>query len=136
MKKPIVVREFMSRDLVKFLPDMDVLEAACILVDKRISGAPVVDQLGNLLGVLSEKDCLARALSAGYHDEWGGCVEEVMSRDVVSLEADTSVVDAARRFLDEGYRRYPVVSEGRLVGLISRRDILRALSTLWRADSK
>jgi CBS domain-containing protein len=136
MKQPITVQEFMSRDLVKFLPGMDVLEAARILVDKRISGAPVVDPLGNLLGVLSEKDCLKTALSAGYHEEWGGRVEEYMSRGVVTLEADTSVIDAARRFLDEGYRRYPVVSEGRLVGLISRRDILRALSTLWWTGRK
>lgn len=131
MKQPILVQEFMSRDLVKFQPDMDVLEAARILVDRRISGAPVVDPLGNLVGILSEKDCLKTALSAGYHEEWGGRVEEYMSRGVITLEADTSVIDAARRFLDEGYRRYPVVNEGRLVGLISRRDILRALSTLW-----
>lgn len=136
MKQPITVQEFMSRDLVKFLPGMDVLEAARILVDKRISGAPVVDPLGNLLGILSEKDCLKTALSAGYHEEWGGRVEEYMSRGVVTLEADTSVIDAARRFLDEGYRRYPVVSEGRLVGLISRRDILSALSTLWWTGRK
>jgi CBS domain-containing protein len=136
MKQAIVVQDFMSRDLVKFGPDMDVLEAARILVDRRISGAPVVDRLGNLVGLLSEKDCLRTALSAGYHDEWGGRVEEYMTRGVTTLEADTSVIDAARRFLEEGYRRYPVVSEGRLVGLISRRDILRALSTLWWTASK
>jgi CBS domain-containing protein len=131
MAEEMSVREFMSRDLVKFFPDMDVLEAARILVDKRISGAPVVDQVGNLVGVLSEKDCLHVALEAGYHEQWGGRVGEYMHTGVDTIEADTSVIDAARRLAESRYRRLPVVDQGRLVGLISRRDVLRALSKLW-----
>jgi CBS domain-containing protein len=131
MVEEITVREFMARDLVKFSPDMDVLEAVRILVDKRISGAPVVDQVGNLVGVLSEKDCLQVALRAGYHEQWGGCVHEYMHKEVETIDAEASIIDAARRFAESRYRRYPVVEAGRLVGLISRRDVLRALSKLW-----
>lgn len=127
----MTVREYMSRDLVKFSPDMDVLEAARILVERRISGAPVVDQVGNLVGVLSEKDCLQVALRAGYHELWGGCVHEYMHKEVVTIDAETSIVDAAKQFSESRYRRFPVVAEGRLVGQISRRDVLRGLSKLW-----
>ena len=135
MSELIAVRQFMARNLVTFQPDMDVMEAVRILVDKRISGAPVVDQIGNLVGVLSEKDCLRIALSAGYHEEWGGRVEEYMTRDVVSIDPDASIIDVAKRFLDGPHRRYPVLSQGRLVGLVSRRDILRALGQLsWTSN--
>lgn len=131
MSEKMMVKEYMSRDLVKFFPDMDVLEAARILVEKRISGAPVVDQVGNLVGVLSEKDCLQVALRAGYHEEWGGRVEEYMHKEVVTIDAETNIVDAAKQFAESEYRRFPVVDECCLVGQISRRDVLRALSKLW-----
>lgn len=131
MSEPITVQDFMTRDVVTFDPDMDVLEAARILVEKGISGAPVMDRLGNLVGVLSEKDCLKIALSAGYHSEWGGRVAEYMHPEVATMNADVSIVDAARRFMEVKYRRFPVLKDERLVGVISRRDVLRALSTLW-----
>lgn len=131
MNEPITVQDFMTRDVVTFDPDMDVLEAARILVEKGISGAPVMDRLGNLVGVLSEKDCLKIALSAGYHSEWGGRVAEYMHTEVVTMNAEVSIVDAARRFMEVRYRRFPVLKDERLVGVISRRDVLRALSTLW-----
>ena len=131
MSTDMKVKDYMSRDLVKFFPDMDVLEAARILLEKRISGAPVVDQVGNLVGMLSEKDCMRMALAAGYHEQWGGCVHEYMEKDVVTMEADTGIVDAAKQFTESRHRRFPVIAEGRLVGQISRRDVLRALSTMW-----
>jgi predicted transcriptional regulator len=131
MSDSVTVQDFMQRDLVTFSPEMDVLEAARTLIDKRVSGAPVVDQIGNLVGVLSEKDCIEVALSAGYYEEWGGRVEEYMNRDIATVDADSSIIDVARRFVNEEYRRFPVLREGRLVGQISRRDILKALSTLW-----
>jgi CBS domain-containing protein len=131
MSEPVTVQDFMTRDVITFDPDMDVLEAARVLVEKGISGAPVMDRLGNLVGVLSEKDCLKIALSAGYHSEWGGRVAEYMHPEVATMNAETSIVDAARRFMEVRYRRFPVLKDERLVGVISRRDVLRALSTLW-----
>ena len=130
MSVPFTVKDYMSHDPVTFSPDMDVLEAGRILVERRISGAPVVDRLGNLVGVLSEKDCLAVALSASYHEEWGGRVAEHMHAEAETVDADTSITDVARKFLGSGYRRFPVLRDNRLVGQISRRDVLRALEAL------
>jgi len=109
---------------------MDIMEAIRLLLENRISGAPVVDKLGNLVGMLSEKDCLRVALHAGYHGEWGGRVDEYMHPDVITVDSDTSVLDVAHRFIEGPYRRYPVMKENRLLGQISRRDVLRAMQTL------
>jgi CBS domain-containing protein len=130
MSRPASAQDFMAANLVTFTPDMDVMEAVSILVEKRISGAPVVDQHGNLVGMLSEKDCLRVALSAGYHGNWGGRVAEYMNPNVECVSAETSVLDIARRFIEGKYRRYPVLKDNRLVGQISRRDVLKALQSL------
>ncbi len=130
MVTSITVKDFMATNLVIFNPDMDIMEAIRLLTEKRISGAPVVDQLGNLVGMLSEKDCLKIALEAGYHGEWGGRVDEYMSPEIETVDADTSILDVANYFIKGKFRRYPVMQENRLVGQISRRDVLRALQTL------
>ena len=102
-----------------------------MLLDKSLSGAPVVDGEGNLVGVLSKKDCLKVAFSASYHKDWGGPVSDYMNRDVQTVEADTDIVEVAEIFLKGPYRRFPVMENGRLVGQISRHDVLRALDELW-----
>ncbi len=130
MLKSARVRDYMSGKLVTFAPDTDVLDAIHELVAHRIAGAPVVDDHGNLVGMLSELDCLRVALTAGYHGEHGGPVSDYMTPDPETVDADMSIVDLASRFLESGYRRFPVVKDNRLVGQISRRDVLRALETL------
>lgn len=124
------VKDFMSASLVVLSPGTAILEAASQLVEKRISGAPVVDQTGNLVGVLSEKDCMRIALHAGYHSEVAGTVAEYMHRDVKTVDAERNIVDVAMMFIEDEYRRYPVTKDGRLVGQISRRDVLKALAAL------
>ena len=130
MLHSIKAKDYMSAHLITFTPETGVMEAIRQLLDKRISGAPVVDGHGNLVGMLSEKDCLRVALEVGYHKGWGGKVGEYMTRNVETVEAETSVVDVARLFIDDNFRRYPVVSDGRLVGQISRRDILKAIEKI------
>lgn len=124
------VRDFMSGNLVTFSPETDVLDAIHELVQQRIAGAPVVDDHGHLVGMLSELDCMKIALSAGYHGHLGGPVAEYMTADTVTVDADMNIIDLAQQFLSSGFRRYPVMSENRLVGQISRRDVLRALGEL------
>lgn len=131
MLKSVKVRDYMAANLVMLSPDMEILRAIHTLVEHRISGAPVVDMRGNLVGVLSEQDCMRVALNAGYHEQYGGRVNEFMSKDVRTVDADTSILALAQRFIDTPYRRYPVVHDNRLVGQISRRDVLRALEHLW-----
>jgi predicted transcriptional regulator len=130
MPVPDTVKDYMSRPVVTLKPDMDVLEAVQVLLTRRISGAPVVDNIGNLVGMLSEKDCMRVAMDAGYHGNWGGRVADYMHRQVEAVDVDASIFDIASRFLRQAYRRYPVMKDNRLVGQISRRDVLRALAAL------
>jgi len=131
MPKPVTVKDYMSAHLISFDPDMDILTAIGQLIEKRISGAPVVDKQGNLVGMLSEKDCMRVALQASYHGEVGGTVREYMDNQVHTVSADASIPDVAAMFLAQPFRRYPVIHDNRLVGQISRRDVLRALEVLW-----
>lgn len=130
MLRSVLVKDYMSANLVTFTPQMDVLNAMQMLVEHRISGAPVVDETGNVVGVLSQKDCLKVALDASYHGEWGGRVSEFMSRTAKTVEAETNILEVAEMFMEDEYRRYPVMEENRLIGQISRHDVLRALTTL------
>jgi CBS domain-containing protein len=123
-------RDYMTRHLVTFSPEMEVMHAIGILVEKRISGAPVLDRLGNLVGMLSEKDCMRIALSAGYYGEWGGRVGEYMHAPVSTIDADMPIVEVAQLFAEGTFRRYPVTEDARLVGQISRSDVLRALQEI------
>jgi CBS domain-containing protein len=131
MSKSATAADYMSSKLITLAPDMDIHGAMRLLLSNRISGAPVIDAEGNLVGILSKKDCLKVAFNASYHQEWGGRVSEYMSREVQTVEAETDVVEVAERFLKGPFRRFPVMSGNRLVGQISRHDVLRALEELW-----
>lgn len=128
--KSCLVKDYMSKTLVTFKPDTNVLDAVHTLVEHRIAGAPVVDDAGTMVGMLSELDCLKVALQAGYYGEYGGPVSDYMSSDVQTVNMEMSIIDLAQRFLDSNFRRFPVTDKNRLVGQISRRDVLRALEVL------
>ncbi len=131
MPKTVAVKDYMSASLVSFSPDMDILKAISLLVEHGISGGPVLDKQGNLVGELSEGDCLKVALQTSYHSESAGTVAEYMHTETKTVDADTNIADIAEMFLRDGYRRYPVMKDNRLVGQISRHDVLRALESLW-----
>ncbi len=124
------VRDYMTKTLVSFTPDQDVIEAATILAKRKIGGAPVVNDIGNLVGVLSDSDCIKATIKHGFHPNWQGLVSEFMSSEVATVDLDDSVLDVAERFLQERYRRYPVMEDNRLIGQISRLDVLRALEVI------
>jgi len=125
------IADYMSTELVSFSPDEDIIEAMRRLLHWQLSGAPVIDEAGQMVGILSQKDCMAIVYNAAYHQDWGGQVNQYMSRQVEHMEAHDSIVDAAEKFLYSSFRRFPVLSDGKLVGLISRHDILRALDELY-----
>lgn len=130
VKRAAKARDYMTRHLITLTPDMEVMHAVGIFVERQISGAPVLDPTGNLVGMLSEKDCMRVALSAGYYGEWGGRVAEYMHAPVATIDADMPIVEVAQLFAEREYRRYPVLEDARLVGQISRSDVLRALQQL------
>ncbi|MEH6493124.1 CBS domain-containing protein [Halopseudomonas sp.] len=127
MLKSVKVRDYMTSDLVTFTADMDLFRAIDRLLAHRISGAPVLDEHGNLIGLLSEGDCLKGILAGSYFEEAGGTVASVMTVVVETIDADADIVKAAEHFIRMRRRRLPVIDEGKLVGQISRRDILRAM---------
>ncbi|MEQ8302999.1 MAG: CBS domain-containing protein [Cyclobacteriaceae bacterium] len=124
-------------DLITFRPDQTIEEAIEIIIDKRISGAPVLDESGKLVGMLSEKDCLRIIVDQAYHNLPidSKRVSDYMTADVKTVPPDSDVVSAANQFLHSPIRRMPVVENGVLKGQISRRDILRAAknfkATTW-----
>jgi len=131
MKRVSLVSDYMTRDLVTLTPDTEINRAMNLLLDNEISGAPVLDANGALVGVLSKKDCLKAAMDASYYRSWGGTVEAHMSTDVQTLDAGMDVLAAASAFVNSTYRRFPVMEDGRLVGQISRADALRAMRDNW-----
>lgn len=133
MLKSVLIKDYMATNLSTFKPEMEISEAIKFLNTHKISGAPVVDDRGNLAGILSEKDCLKVALQSTYYEDWvGGAVSEYMTAGVETVPETASIVDLADKFLKSAYKRYPVTNEeGGLVGQISRSDVLRALDTLW-----
>lgn len=131
MENVSCISDYMARDLITLRPDLEINHAMNILLDRKISGAPVVDQDGILVGVLSKKDCLKAALEASYYREWGSTVADHMSTDVKTLDAGLDIVAATKIFVQSTFRRFPVMENDQLVGQISRADALRAMRDGW-----
>ncbi|MDJ0907058.1 MAG: CBS domain-containing protein [Woeseiaceae bacterium] len=130
----IAIREFMTTDIVTLKPDMDVLQAVHVLLRHKISGAPVVDAKGNLVGMLTERDCMKVALDAAFHQQSGGTVADFMATEVETVSAEEPIITTVRRFYDESYLRFPVVDGTGLVGVISRRDVMQAIGRFWKVS--
>jgi CBS domain-containing protein len=120
------------RDLITFRPDDDINKIIDIIIDKKISGAPVLDEDGKLVGIISEKDCLRIIVDQASHNMPNSSpkVSDYMTTSVKTLSRDSDVVEAASVFLNTAVRRMPVVENGTLIGQISRRDILRAAKNI------
>ena len=134
MLKSIKVRDYMTRHLVTFRSDTDLFLAIDRLLEHRISGAPVVDSQGHLIGMISDDDCLRGILSGAYYEEVGGSVSGYMSAQVETISPEADIIEVCQRFLCDTRRRFPVVEEGVLVGQISRRDVLRAVKAFAQHD--
>jgi CBS domain-containing protein len=131
-KAKILIRDYMSRKIVKLRPETEILRAVHDLIDARVSGAPVVDDGDAVVGMLTERDCMKVVLNAAYHQEHGGLVKEFMATDIEVMDPEMSIVDAAKNFYEKTYLRYPVVDNGRLIGVISRSDVMRAMGDYWK----
>lgn len=131
MTETKTIKDYIARELVTFAPEMQIVDAVAQMLEQEISGAPVVDATGNLVGIITAKDCFRAALHASYYQGWSGIVSDFMTHDVETLDASLDLVSAAQRFLDTKFRRFPVIRDGRLIGLIMRLDLLRALNSQW-----
>ena len=134
MLKSIKVRDYMTRHLVTFKSDTDLFTAINRLLEHRISGAPVIDSQGHLIGMLSEGDCLRGILSGAYYEGAGGFVSAYMTTHVETVGPDTDVIELSERFLSGRHGRLPVIEDGCLVGQVSRHDVLRAVKEFAQHD--
>ena len=125
MKLP-KVSDYMDVVVHTLSPTTTIHEAVSFLLDNHVTGAPVVEE-GRLVGILSEKDCLRLLATGDDHDLPRGTVAEYMTEDVQTVTPTMNVYFAAGMFLSTSVRRFPVVDGGRLVGAITRFDILRAI---------
>ncbi len=144
--KVATVREMMTRKVINLSPDMAVVEAAAVLIKNGISGAPVVDDEGRLLGLVSEFDCLRAVAVSDYEMDSHDAIESVgdlmsreplirsvgdlMSREPLTVPPDMDLFTLAHEFVSRRVRRFPVVENGRVIGQVSRRDALKAALVL------
>lgn len=130
MLQSLYVRDFMTKSVLSFKPQQDIIEAATILATRGYTGAPVLSDTGELAGILSDTDCIRATIKYGFDPDWRGTVDEFMTKNVVTVDIDDSVLTVAERFCENRFRRYPVMSDNRLVGQISRIDVLKALGRI------
>ena len=122
------VRDYMDLEVATLRPEMDILAAIDFLIASHVTGAPVVDDDNRVLGMLTEKDCL-RLLALGSGDDVAqGTVADFMTTQLTVIEPRTNIYFAAGLFLSHNFRRIPVVEGGKLVGAITRFDLVRAVS--------
>ena len=124
----ITVADYMSKNLTTFTPDQSVMEVMNTLIKNRISGGPVVNDKNELVGIISEGDCMKQISESRYynHPMEDIKVEQHMAKNVETIDGNMNVFDAANKFLESKHRRFPIVENGKLVGLISQKDVLKA----------
>jgi len=124
----------MTTRLVTVRPELPIFDAIRILLRNQISGAPVVDTGGSLVGILSELDCLKVLANGEFYDDdhsEEGCVRDYMTSVTQSIDPETDIYTLAQYFLNHTVRRLPVVVRGSiLLGQISRRDVLRTIEEI------
>ncbi|PNQ74624.1 inosine-5-monophosphate dehydrogenase [Hanstruepera neustonica] len=125
---PFKVSDYMTRNLITFKPEQSVEEVIESLINNRISGGPVVNDKNELVGIISEGDCLKQISDSRYYNMpmEQDTVEKRMIKHVETIDGNMNVFDAAKKFLDSKIRRFPIVENGKLVGQISQKDILKA----------
>ena len=142
----MIVADFMTRQVITVAPDSPVLAAAKLMLEYKVSGLPVVDTAGHLVGIVSEHDLLRRRDGGMQRPHWLQLmterpglaseqsqfqerkVSEVMTPDPLTVAATASLEVACRLIEDRGIKRLPVIQDDRLVGIIARADLVRALA--------
>jgi CBS domain-containing protein len=132
------VNEIMSSPVVTVGPDTPIKEVAGTLVSRNISAVPVVDRHGEIIGIVSEADLvpmetvpdprLQVSREPGPARSMPWVARNVMTEDVVCLPEDADIATAAKVMLERGVKRVPIVTEGQIVGIVSRRDLLKVLA--------
>ncbi len=123
------VKHYMTKDVVTVDKELNIYKAIDKLLHHRISGTPVVDN-GEMVGILTEKDCLRIMANGSFHEMPGGPVSRYMTSDVKVVHPDTDIFVVADLFFKNHFRRIPVTEGKKLVGQISRCDVLKAVQDI------
>ncbi len=128
MLRSVSLRDYMLPHPVRVKSDDSILDAVHVIIDNKVSGVCVVDEQDNLVGILSELDCLRAVLGSIYNNTDVGKVRDYMASDnLVVANPNEDIVDVAQDMLTKNKRRRPVVENGKLVGQITCRQLLRAV---------
>ena len=128
--------------MITFSPSQKVHSVVEAIIKNKISGGPVVNEKNELVGIISEGDCLKQLSESRYYNMplEEDLVEKRMIRDVETIDGNMDIFDAANKFLSSKRRRFPIVENGKLVGQISQKDILKAALELksenWNSTTK
>ena len=128
MSRSILVKDYMVQQPPKVKCSTPISDVINILIKNNVSGAPVVDEDNKVIGYVSEQDCIHQVLADSYYCEMTTVVNKVMSEQVVTVSPKDNIVDLASQMQNGKPKHFPVVEAGKLVGLIRRSDILRALA--------
>lgn len=136
MRKKIQrAEDIMERRVEALTPEAKVHDAVRVLLKRRYAAAPVTETDGRLLGMFSEHDCI-RVLSEAAYEGWpAGSVSDHMTKTIEQVAPEEDLLSVARRFAESHHRVLPVVRDGRVVGLIGRAEVMRALDHLTDTDT-
>jgi CBS domain-containing protein len=125
---PLKVSDYMTKDLITFTPNQTIETVMETLVKNRISGGPVVNEKNELIGIISEGDCVKQISESRYYNMpmQDKTIEQHMATNVETIDGNMNIFDAANKFLKEKRRRFPIIENGKLVGQISQKDVLKA----------
>ena len=121
------IASIMRRDFLTLAPDTPIRQAISVLLDAREAAAAVLGEDGQLVGILTQKDCFRHALHASYYQEWTGRVVDQMSTNIVTVDASDDVIRTAEMFLSSPHRVFPVIEGTQVVGMAHRSDVLSLL---------
>lgn len=126
------VSDYMTRDLITFTPDQSIESVMESLIKHRISGGPVINEKRELIGIISEGDCIKQISESRYYNMpmQDQTIEKHMALNVETIDGNMNIFDAANKFLAAKRRRFPIVENGKLVGQISQKDVLKAAMKL------
>lgn len=127
------IADIMSTDVITITEDSTILQAIALLVKHNITGLPVVDEEMKPVGIVSEKDMLklVHSFQAREYDSshQADTVKSVMSTDLITFDINDSLSDICKCLMDREFRRVPILDQGRIAGILSRRDLLKVLPT-------
>ena len=132
-EKNFTVGDFMATKLITMTEEMNIFDAVETLLKNNISGAPVVNDKNEIIGMFSERDCMKVAMDSAYHNQPGGKVKEYMNKEIDTINPGMAITSVARKFFETRFRRFPVVDKGKLVGQISRHDVMKAIHEMKRS---